>query len=413
MRIAVVGTGISGMTAAYLLNPHHDIVVFEAAGRIGGHTHTVDVEDAGGSIPIDTGFIVCNDRTYPNFLKLLTRLGVVPQPSDMSFSVHCERTGLEYSGGSWNGLFAQRRNLLRPSFHRMLADIVRFNREAPRLLEDAAEGPTLEEFLRTHGYREEFVTRYLLPMGAAIWSSTPAQMLEFPARYLVEFFKNHGLLDVFDRPQWFTIPGGSWTYARKLTAPYLDRIRLKTPVLAIRRDAAAVVVSTGQGEERFDHVILATHSDQALRMLADATAGERAVLGAMPYQENDVVLHRGVSQLPRLRRAWSSWNYHLDAASAERATVTYWMNRLQRLETTSEYCVSLNRTQRIAPAEILGQYTYHHPVYQSAGVAAQKRWSEVSGTNRVSFCGAYWGFGFHEDGVTSALRVANTFGVSL
>lgn len=412
MRIAVVGTGISGMTAAYLLNPHHEIVVFEAADRIGGHTHTVDVDDPAGSIPIDTGFIVCNDRTYPNFLKLLGKLNVTPQPSDMSFSVRAERTGLEYSGGTWNGLFAQRLNLFRPSFHRMLADIIRFNREAPKLLDDPGSGPTLFDYLTANGYRKEFQEHYLIPMGAAIWSSTPAQMLEFPARYFVEFFQNHGLLDVFNRPQWYTIPGGSRTYANRLIAPYRDRIRLNSPVLSIRRAEDAAIVRTATGDERFDHVIVAAHSDQALRMLADASASEREILGAMPYQENDVVLHRDRSVMPRARRAWSSWNYHLGAEPSERATVTYWMNRLQRLPARRDYCVTLNRTAALKPEEIVGRYVYHHPIYQSAGVSAQKRWAEVSGKNRVSFCGAYWGFGFHEDGVKSAVRVAESLGVS-
>lgn len=413
MRIAVIGTGISGMTAAYLLNPRHDLVVFEAADRVGGHAHTVEVDDPNGAAPIDTGFIVCNDRTYPNFLKLLARIGVAPQPSDMSFSVRCERSGLEYSGGSWNGLFAQRSNVLRPSFHRMLADIVRFNRDAPRLLETDEEGPTLIDYLRTTRYREEFVNRYLIPMGAAIWSSSPAQMMEFPARSLVAFFKNHGLLEVFNRPQWLTIPGGSRTYVNRLTAPFRERIRLNSAVRAVRRDEAGVIVCTSHGEERFDRAILATHSDQSLRMLTDATTAEREILQALPYQENDVVLHRDDALMPRSKRAWSSWNYHLPAQPASRATVTYWMNRLQRLSARRNYCVTLNREDAIDAREILGRYVYHHPISSRAGVAARSRWAEVSGANRVAFCGAYWGNGFHEDGVTSALRVAATFGVSL
>ena len=410
MRIAVIGTGISGMTAAYLVHPHHEIAVFEAADRVGGHAHTVDVDDAAGRLAVDTGFIVCNDRTYPNFLKILSQIGVAPQPSDMSFSVRCDATGLEYSGGTWNGLFAQRRNLLRPSFYRMLAGIVRFNREALRLLEEPAPGPALGDYLRRERYGEEFVERYVLPMGAAIWSSTPSQILEFPARSFVEFFRNHGLLEVFNRPQWFTIPGGSRTYVQKLTSSYRDRIRLSTPVLSIRRDAEGALVRSGPGEERFDHVILATHSDQALRMLVDATPGEREILSALPYQENDAVLHCDTSAMPKARRAWSSWNSHLPAQPVERATVTYWMNRLQRLTARKDYYVTLNRQASIAPNTIVGRYVYHHPVFRQEGVAAQKRWSEVSGKNRVSFCGAYWGYGFHEDGVNSALRAVEALG---
>jgi predicted NAD/FAD-binding protein len=413
MRIAVVGTGIAGMTAASLLHPHHDLAVFEADSRIGGHAHTVDVADPAGMISIDTGFIVCNDRTYPNFLKLLARIGVRPQPSDMSFSVRCETTGLEYSGGSWNGLFAQRGNLLRPRFLGMLADILRFNRHSLKLLETDDSGPTLGEYLRTERYGEAFIERYLVPMGAAIWSSAPAQMMAFPARRLVEFFKNHGLLDVFDRPQWLTIPGGSRTYVEKLTAPFRERIRLKSPVLAVRREDEGVVVASPAGEERFDHVILAAHADQSLKMLVDASPAEAEMLLAFPYQENDTVLHRDVSLLPRSKRAWSSWNAHLPKTPADRALVTYWMNRLHRLSARHEYCVTLNRRPAIAPDSVVGSYTYHHPVQTAAAASAQKRWAEINGKNRVSFCGAYWGFGFHEDGVVSGVRVAEPLGGTL
>jgi predicted NAD/FAD-binding protein len=411
MRIAVVGTGIAGLTLAHLLSEEHDVVVFEADDRVGGHTHTVDVEIPEGRVAVDTGFIVCNNWNYPNFLKLLDRLGVRTQPSDMSFSVRCERSGLEYNGGSWNGLFAQRLNALRPSFWRMLSDILRFNRESLALLETGGEGPSLGEYLQSGEYRRDFVEHYLIPMGAAIWSSPPDQMMEFPARSFVQFFKNHGLLSVSDRPQWATLVGGSRAYLEPITRPFPDRIRLRSPVLGIRRHADGVTVRTPQGVEAFDEVAIAAHSDQALRMLEDPNDAEREVLSTIQYQENDVVLHTDDRMMPRSKRAWASWNYHVDAG--KRATVTYWMNHLQRLPIQTPLLVTLNRNQAIRPEKILRKFVYHHPIFGRGSTEAQARWSEVNGVRRTWFCGAWWGYGFHEDGVRSALRVAEKFGCTL
>lgn len=410
MRVAVVGTGIAGMTAAYLLHPDHELVVYEAADRVGGHTHTRVVEVPEGTFAIDTGFIVCNDATYPHFLRLMDRLGVALQPTDMSFSVRCERTGLEYDGGSLSGLFAQKRNLLRPSFWGMIRDILRFNRTAPALLDAPDPGPTLGEYLDRERFGRAFVEHYLIPMVSAIWSGKPGRMREFPAKSLIGFFRNHGLLQVRDRPQWRTVVGGSFRYAEKLTASYRDRIRLGTPVLGIRRFPDGVEVRTGAGTERFDRVVIAAHPDQALAMLEDATLEERRVLGAFEYQANDTVLHTDVGLLPRRKAAWASWNYHLPIAPAERATVTYHMNRLQRLTCATQFCVTLNRTEAIRPDAILYRTTYEHPVYDHGALAAQREWDQVN-QDRTYFCGAWWGHGFHEDGVVSAVRVADRFGI--
>ncbi len=418
MKIAIVGTGISGMVAAHLLHRDHELTVFEAADYIGGHTNTLDVAMDGRTFAIDTGFIVFNDWTYPNFIALLNKLGVESQTSDMSFSVKCERTGLEYNGTSLNTLFAQRRNLLRPSFYRMIRDILRFNREALGLLDEPDPGPSLGSYLAANGYSREFIEQYIVPMGAAIWSADHATMQEFPARYLVQFFKNHGMLSVDQRPTWRVVRGGSQRYMETLVAPFRDRIQLNAPVESITRQPDFVEIGvTVQGRQiqlsRFDHVILATHSDQALAMLVDASPAEREILSAIPYQDNEAVLHTDASLLPRRKLAWAAWNYHLLGNQPDRAAVTYHMNRLQGLAASHEFCVTLNHTQTIDPRKIIRRITYHHPVYSSAAVAAQKRHGDISGVNRTSYCGAYWGFGFHEDGVKSALAVCKMFGKDL
>ncbi|WP_455376856.1 NAD(P)/FAD-dependent oxidoreductase [Petrachloros mirabilis] len=418
MRIAIVGTGISGMVSAHLLHRDHDVTVFEAADYFGGHTNTLDVTVDGRTYAVDTGFIVFNDWTYPNFINLLSRLGVKSQPSDMSFSVKCERTGLEYNGTSLNTLFAQRRNLVRPSFYRMILDIFRFNREAVSLLDQPEPGPSFREYLESHRYSKEFVDQYIVPMGAAIWSASHDNMREFPARYLVQFFKNHGMLTVGNRPQWRVITGGSRSYAEKLVAPFQPRILLNSPVESIRRFPGFVEIraSLQRREDRalrFDHVIIAAHSDQALNLLADPSPAEKDILGVIRYQDNEAVLHTDPSLLPDRRLAWAAWNYHLLPVQPNRAVVTYHMNRLQRLAAPVEFCVTLNHTDAIEPARILRRFTYHHPVYSSDAVAAQRRHGEINGINRTSYCGAYWGFGFHEDGVKSALAVCKPFGKDL
>jgi uncharacterized protein len=409
-RIAVIGTGIAGLLTAEQLCRHHDVVVFEADSRIGGHTHTVDVDSPNGKVAIDTGFIVCNDHSCPGFLALMQRIGVALRPTTMSFSMRCERTGLEYNGGGFNQLFAQRSNLLRPRFWGMLRDILKFHKLAPRFVDTDA---SLRDVLQQGGFGQAFSEHYLIPMMAAIWSAEPARLMTMPARFFVRFFANHGMLQVKGRPQWMTVQGGSRSYLEPLSQPFVDRIRLQSPVTRVHRALDAVFVQTkGQAAERFDAAVIATHSDQALRMLADASDAERAVLAAIPYQENEVVLHTDTSLLPRRKRAWAAWNYHLHHHESTRATVTYCMNMLQGLAGDVTYNVTLNRSEAINPSKVLRRFTYHHPVFDAAGVAAQQRVPEINGNQRIWFAGAWTGFGFHEDGVQSALRVAADFGIA-
>ena len=408
-RIAVVGTGISGLLAAERLATKHDVVVFEANSRIGGHTHTVDVEMGDGRLAVDTGFIVCNDRTYPEFLALMARLGVPLRESTMSFSMHCEASGVEYCGSSIGGLFAQRRNLLRPSFWSMLRGIGRFHRMAESFLDSNL---TLGELLREARLDGAFARWYLMPMMAAIWSAKPEMLAGMPARFFIRFFSNHGMLQVKNRPRWRTVVGGSRSYLGPLSRAYSDRIRLNAPVVEIRRQHDGVLVRTSGAEpELFDGVVLATHSDQSARMIADASDAERAVLSAIPYQANDVVLHTDVSLMPRQAKAWSAWNYRLPASASEHATVTYDMNTLQGLEAKERYLVSLNSSASIDPEKVVRRFSYDHPVFDQRCLQAQANVGKVSGTGGIWFCGAWCGFGFHEDGVKSALRVASDFGV--
>jgi len=410
MKIAIIGTGIAGNVAAWKLCREHDITVFEAGDHVGGHTHTHTVDDNGRSLAIDTGFIVFNDWTYPNFIALLDELGVSSQPGEMSFGVKCERSGLEYKGHSLNTLFAQRRNLLRPSFHRMLRDIVRFNREARNLLDSDDSSLTLGDYLRDNHYSAAFTDYYIIPMGAAIWSAGPRRMLSFPAASFVRFFANHGLLNIKNRPQWRVIRGGSKAYVERLTAPFRQQIRLNTPVTGITRRATHVEICSGRDQvERFDRVFIACHSDQALAMLRDASAQEREVLGAIPYQHNDVVLHTDTSLLPRRRLAWSAWNYHRLAGDNAAVAVTYNMNLLQSLPTQQTFLVTLNNSAAIDPGKIIKRLSYDHPVFTAQGIAAQQRQAEINGVNRSYFCGAYWRHGFHEDGVVSALNALQHF----
>jgi predicted NAD/FAD-binding protein len=407
-RIAIVGSGVSGLVAAHRLHPSHDVTVFEAGGHAGGHTNTVRVVTDDAEHDVDTGFIVFNDRNYPNFERLLGELGVASQPSEMSFSVADDAGRFEYSGSSANGLYATRRNLVSPTFQRMVADYVRLNRLAPRLLAQPGPGPSLAQWLRDERFSQPFVDRLIVPQAAAVWSADPAQMWSFPARFLVEFFANHGMLGLRDRPNWRTVTGGSQRYVEALTRPFRDRLRLQTPVRRVERFADRVEVTPAGGEpERFDEVVIATHADQALALLADAAPLERELLGAFPYQDNEAVLHTDANMLPRRKRAWASWNYHLLDEPTGRSTVTYHMNRLQSLRADREYCVTLNRSERIDPATVLRTIAYAHPVYTAGGVAAQARHGEISGRNRTHYCGAYWGWGFHEDGVRSGLRVAD------
>jgi len=406
MKIAIVGTGIAGMTAAWHLHRRHDITVFEGADYIGGHTNTIDVVHGGREYSIDTGFIVFNDQTYPEFVRLMDLLEVASQPTEMSFSVRCEATGIEYNGASLNKTFAQRRNLLRPSFHRMLSDILRFYREAPRLLAvENSTGPSLGEYLESNHYSGEFIKRHIMPLGSAIWSTDPSAMFDFPAALFLRFFHNHGLLQMKDRPQWRVISGGSARYVEKLTAPFRDRIKLNTRVDSIRRTANSVEVKTRGAWERFDSIAIASHGDHALRMLADPSPIEREILGSFRTQSNATVLHTDDSVLPRTRRARAAWNYHLISAEDQRVAITYNMNVLQRIDAPVNFCVTLNHSDSIDPSKIIKRINYEHPVYDAKAIAAQKRHAEVNGVNRTYYCGAYWGYGFHEDGVKSALRV--------
>lgn len=410
MKIAIIGSGIAGNVVAHRLYREHAITVFEADAHIGGHAHTHVVRHEGSDVTVDTGFIVFNDRTYPRFVALLEELGVESQPSEMSFSVSCAASGLEYNGTSLNGLFAQRRNLCRPSFWRMIRSILRFNREAPQLLQLPDSHISLGAYLRERRYPAEFVRHYILPMGAAIWSADTATLLQFPAHFFIRFFHNHGMLSIDDRPQWRTIRGGSARYVEKLTAPYRDRIRCSTPVQNVRRAAGAVMVTSGGGhQERFDRVFFACHSDQVLAVLADATPLERATLDAVPYQRNDVVLHTDTAILPRRKLAWAAWNYHLPEQDRDRVAVTYNMNLLQRLGTQTPLLVSLNLSDSIDESKILKRLSYAHPVFTRAAVAAQRQHAAINGANDAYFCGAYWRYGFHEDGVVSALAALEHF----
>lgn len=414
MDIAIIGTGISGLVTARLLAPEHRLTIFEADDRIGGHTHTVDVELGGRPFAVDTGFIVYNDWTYPNFIRLLGQLGVDSQPTEMSFSVRCPRTGLEYNGHTLDTLFAQRCNLLRPSFYRMIRDILRFNKEAKALVSEGGIPATVGELVADGRYGREMVEHYLVPMGAAIWSATERTMESFPAALFLRFLDNHGMLNVRNRPQWRVVRGGSRRYVEALVAPFADRIRTRCPVRGVerRRDGVDVFLDGGE-RRRFDQVVFATHSDQALALLRDADETEREILGAFAYQPNEAILHTDASVLPRRRKAWASWNYRLGEDAGEPVAVTYNMNILQSLDAPETLCVTLNRDQDVDPARILRRIAYAHPVYTPAAEAAQRRHGEINGRRRTYFCGAYWGNGFHEDGVVSALAVGRYFDRSL
>ncbi len=411
MRIAIVGAGISGLTAAAALNPEHDITVFEAAAHVGGHTNTVRVDTASGPFHVDTGFVVFNERTYPEFCALLSRLGVVSRPTSMGFSVSDSLSGIEYGGETLDGVFAQRRNLVRPRFLRMLADILRFNREAIALVDGPCANDTLGELCERAGFSREFRDHYLVPMGAAIWSASERDMRAFPAAFFVRFFDNHGLLEPPSKqPRWRVVAGGSHAYVAPLIAPFAARVRTRTPVESVRRTADAVELRVPGATVRFDHVVFATHSDQALAVLADATPLEREVVGAFRYQRNSAVLHTDTSVLPRSRRAWASWNYHVPPDRGEPVSVTYDMTRLQGLASPERFLVTLNDTGRVHPARVIRRLEFEHPVFTREAIAAQSRHGEVSGRDRVHFCGAYWRNGFHEDGVATGLRVARQVG---
>ncbi len=415
MKIAIVGAGISGLVAAHLLQREHEVTVYEAASYAGGHTHTVRVDTAHATHHIDTGFIAMNDRNYPHFSRLLEKLGVPTQPTHMSFSVSAVDEDFEYSGTP-RGLLCQPRNLLRPWFLRMLGELPRFNRELRRVLHGTGDaGESLNAFLERNRFSPAFVRRLIVPQVSAVWSADPGQMRSFPVGFLAEFFANHGMLGFRDRPRWATVSGGSARYVQALTRPFAERLRLGSPVRRVARFPTHVELAVaGHEPQRYDHVVLATHSDQALSLLADPTPQERQVLGAIPYQRNEAVLHTDASLLPRRQAARAAWNFHLHRHPPPLSTVTYYMNHLQRLRAENDFCVTLNHTEAIDPEKVIRKLSYAHPIYTPAGVAAQSQHAAISGAERrTHYCGAYWGWGFHEDGVVSALRACAPFGVAL
>lgn len=413
MKIAIVGAGISGLVAAYRLHDRHDITVYETEDRPGGHTATVDVVVDGETQRVDTGFIVFNDWTYPGFISLMDELGVPSRQSDMSFSVSCQSTGLEYAGvdgnlAMINSLFAQRRRLLSPQYIGMLLDILRFNRQATHDVEaDTIPQDTLQEYVRRHRYSDMFRDFYLVPMASAIWSTPFNDMLDFPMPFMLPFMYRHGLISVNRRPKWRTISGGSDSYITPMTSSFRDRIRLSTPVTGISRSDTGVMVHTAADSQEYEQVILACHSDQALSLLRDPAEVESQVLGAIRYQPNEVVLHTDASVLPRNRRAWASWNYRMSDDRSGLPRLSYDMNRLMGLTSRHQFCVTLNDSASIDPSCVLRRFTYAHPIFDSAAAAAQQRWHDINGQHRTWYCGAWWGKGFHEDGVSSALRVVD------
>lgn len=411
MRIAVVGSGAAGLAAAWALNKQHDVVLFEQADRPGGHANTVDVPSGGQTVPIDTGFIVCNDLTYPHLLKLFEALGVKTRPSDMSFAVSLQQGRIEYAG-SFPGLFARPLSVFSRPHWRMISDIVRFYRSAPALLsDDRDDALTLGEFLARDGYGREFIERHLLPMAAAIWSAPQSQMMAFPARSLIRFCVNHRLLDFVNRPQWLTVEGGSREYVTRIIDTLDDGLRLGTPVRAVRRTPVGVYVSFDGGEERFDQLVLASHGDQTRQILgADASQLEAQVLGAFEYQPNRALLHRDASLMPKRRRVWASWNYIGGDDANNRLHVSYWMNRLQGLDGVADTFVTLNPLEEPHDDLVLGEFQYEHPIFDTAAMTAQSRLPQIQGVNRTWFCGSYCGYGFHEDAIESGLAVAAALG---
>jgi uncharacterized protein len=407
MRVAVVGAGISGLCVAYYLRQNHDVSVFEANDYAGGHPNTISVVSDNQSLAVDTGFIVFNERTYPNFCRLLGELGVASQLSDMSFSVRCDRSGLEYAGTGLNGLLAQRLNLFRPAFWRLVNDWRRFAQESQRLLQTSDESITVRDYFREHAYSREFREHYFLPIGSAIWSCPHDRLEEFPMRFIVEFYNQHGLLTLADPPPWRVIRGGSKRYVEALTSKLPRPIELSSQVRLVERETDCTRLHFRDGRSQaFDQVVMACHADQSLQLLGTgATQTEREVLSAFPYELNTAVLHTDISVLPKSRRAWASWNYRVPSEPSGKATVTYNMNRLQGLQTSEVFCVSLNEESLIDSRRILRTIQYHHPVFSLSRVAAQRRQRELINLDGVSYCGAYWGNGFHEDGVNSALEV--------
>lgn len=416
MKIAVIGAGISGMTSAYYLSKAHEVHLFEASDRLGGHTNTIDVTIGSKNYAVDTGFIVFNSKNYPLFSALMKEIGVEHQNSHMSFSVKSQKDGLEYNGTSVNALFCQRSNFFRPKFHRMIRDIMRFNKEATqyylehaRILGD--ESMSIEEFANRNNYSKEFIENYLIPMGAALWSASRGEMRKFPLNFFVRFFHHHGMLTVDERPQWYVIKGGSKSYIPKLTASYSKNIHLKSKVSRVKRTDTGVEVFVNGEALHFDQVVFSSHADLTLQMLENPTHFEREILEAFKYRPNDVLLHTDTSILPKSKLGHASWNYFIPEVERERVAVTYHMNILQSIKAPETFLVSLNMDDLIDPSKVIKKIAYSHPVFDLEASNAQKRWGEISGHDRIHYTGAYWGNGFHEDGVRSAFQVAHSFGV--
>lgn len=404
MKIAVIGSGISGLTAARTLCQDHDITLYEARDRLGGHTHTVEVKRPEQTYQVDTGFIIFNTQTYPTFCRMMDEIGVVGQPTTMGFSVKCEQTGLEYNSESLPQLFAQKRNLLNPRFWRMIQDLLRFQRTAAHHLDDGKGEIPFGDYLKAEGFSDIFIEKFIVPMGSALWSSSYAQMFRFPAKFFIRFFKNHGLLTISDHPQWLVVPGGSSRYVERLIQPFADRIRYHSPVKAVEDEGHQVRVFTESDEATYDAVVMACHADQALQMLQKPSAQAEKLLRAFPYQRNDVVLHTWDAILPRKRSAWASWNYHIPQNMPDLACLTYNMNILQSIQAPVTFCVTLNYPNPIPEEHVIQRLVYHHPVFTPEGVAAQAEHDALNRSGNIVYCGAYWRYGFHEDGAWSAMR---------
>lgn len=416
MKIAIIGSGISGMATAYYLAKEHDVHLFESTNRIGGHTNTIDVFVNNKNYSVDTGFIVFNNKNYPLFSALMQELGVPYQDSFMSFSVKAEENGLEYNGTSINSLFCQRKNFFNPKFYRMILEIMSFNKEATsyyleHMHENKQDLMTIEDFAHLKGYGKEFIEHYLIPMGAALWSASRGEMKKFPLDFFVRFFHHHGMLTVDGRPQWHVIKGGSNSYIPKLTASYANKIHLNSKVEKVKRTEQGIHVIVNGETIQFDQVVFASHADQTLSMLDNPSLLEKEILGAFSYRPNDVLLHTDTSILPKSKLGWASWNYYVPKIERERVAVTYNMNILQNIQSSTTFLVSLNMDDLIDEKKVLKKIPYSHPVFDLSASNAQKRWGEISGKDRIHFAGAYWGNGFHEDGTRSAHQVAKTFGV--
>lgn len=415
MKIAVIGSGISGLTAAHILNRKHEVDVFEANDYVGGHTNTIEVDESGRTIPVDTGFIVFNEQNYPNLCRLFSQLDIKSNESDMSFSVRCQRSGLEYNGSNLDKIFSQRRNLLNPKFLVMLRDILKFHANAPQTLANNIDDHiTVDEFTKRNRYSKYFVEYFLVPLGASLWSCPAEQFRQFPIRFVLEFLNNHCMLQVEGRPKWKTVVGGSYQYVKVLTRSFQNRIYLNMPVKQVKRQNGRVSVVFNNGSEKlYDEVIMATHANQSIKLVANMDEEEKSILEYFPYQDNEAILHTETSVLPVNQKAWASWNYLIPSQARKHVSVTYNMNILQSIESDRTYCVSLNMAELIDPRYIIKRINYHHPVFRPGRDSAQSQHPQMIQRRGISYCGAYWGYGFHEDGVRSGLAVSSAFNMDL